>query len=106
MGCLLLGESRGHGVSGRPALRMRSSVVAMSFLRNDAKLAGSPAAGVAPCSASASTTSGAARALVVSALILAITAAGVPAGAKIPYQTRDSSPGTPASALVGISLKS
>ena len=61
-----------------PAFFIMSSVAAMSFFRKAAKLAGSPLDGVAPCRASVSTTSGAVSALLVSALILAITAAGVP----------------------------
>src|SRR5205823_13251290 len=69
--------------------------LAFSALRNEANCSGEPPSGSPPSDASLSRTSGVLSALFSSAFSLAMTGAGVPAGASNPYQVFASNPPDP-----------
>src|SRR3954452_4891308 len=82
---------------------MREANFVVSALRNLASSSAEPPAASAPALASFFLTSTCLSAWLISLLSLAITSAAVPAGAKKANQLLMSKPGTPASAIVGIS---
>src|SRR5207244_11711175 len=82
---------------------MRLANFALSARKNLASSSGEVPTGSAPTVASFSLTSGSLSERLISALSLAITSVGVPAGAKKANQLLMSNPGTPASSIVGTS---
>src|SRR5205823_13486107 len=85
------------------ASRITGPHLSISDFRKLASSAGVEPFGVAPSSSSRVLTDGWASAALVSALILATTSCGVLAGTKKPNHDITSKPGTPDSAMVGMS---
>src|SRR6478752_4976302 len=85
------------------ASRITGPHLSVSDFRKAASCAGVEPLGLAPSSSNRDLTGGCTSAALVSALILATTSGGVLAGTKKPNQENTSKPGTPDSAMVGIS---
>src|SRR5205814_45952 len=86
-----------------PDAAMTFSHLSISLLMNAENSSGVIGMGSEPSARIRSATAGSFKTVVKAALSFAITSGGVPAGATIPNQPFDSKPGSPDSAIVGIS---